>query len=92
MPYTPSTNAALPYPHSTLYTRILGSDTDISIRRIARTTSYCSFLSHSYRRIFSTASRFPWWNTFLRSFGANTIWYLQFHFVSDKLFPSFSPI
>ena len=26
-------------------------------------------------------------NTFLRYFGANTMWYLQFHFVCAKLFP-----
>ncbi len=27
--------------------------------------------------------------TFRRYFGANTMWYLQFHFVCDKLFTSF---
>ena len=47
------------------------------------------FHSQSCRSIFPISALFSQKNTFLRYFGANTIWYLQFHFVCDKLFTSF---
>ena len=47
------------------------------------------FHSHSCRSILPISALFSPKNTFLRYFGANTIWYLQFHFVCDKLITSF---
>ena len=43
---------------------------------------------HSVLMISRMSSRFSSKKTFLRYLGANTIWYLQFHFVCAKLFVS----
>ena len=40
---------------------------------------------HNVRNIYRISKRFSSKNTFRRYFGANTIWYLQFHFVCAKL-------
>ena len=56
---------------------------------ISASIIFTPFHSHNCLSIFPIASRFSLKNTFLRYFGANTIWYLQFHFVCDKLFMSF---
>ena len=53
---------------------------------------FTPFHSHSCLSIFPIATRFSQKNTFLLYFGANTIWYLQFHFVCDKLCMSFIPM
>ena len=52
-------------------------------------TVFTFFHSHNCRRIFPISLRFSPKNTLRRYFGANTMWYLQFHFVCAKLFVSF---
>ena len=46
---------------------------------ISASTILTSFLLHSMLKIFAMSWRNAPYATFLRNFGANTIWYLQFH-------------
>ena len=57
---------------------------------ISPSVSSTPFHAHSFRNISLISNLFSAKNTSLRYFGANTMWYLQFHFVCAKLFVIFS--